>query len=293
MNLNPAPLLLLFFLSLSVWLRGQETNLADDRRFADHLVSDGLHHDAVFHLQRMQRSYLLTRPAMDSLNFQLAGSFERIRRADSAAAVYARVSPGSALYPRAFYSRAALLLQHDAPALARAADDFLAVDSSSAGMKSYTRAAAFLLGNDTAGFRRLMESDRSPLLLYRESNGELKRLQEQDRRLRGIKKKSPFVAGALSAVVPGLGKVYAGKPRHGLAAFLPTAILGVQAYEAYRKGGWKDARFIGYASLFSVFYFGNIYGSALTVRVQRRETIHDVHYVVQADLAFALQRARR
>lgn len=85
------------------------------------------------------------------------------------------------------------------------------------------------------------------------------------------KRKSPLLAGVYSAILPGAGKVYAGKKKQGIAAFLPVFSLGLVALEAYNKGGVKSARFITFGSLFSVFYIGNIWGSALSVKVKEKE----------------------
>ncbi len=85
------------------------------------------------------------------------------------------------------------------------------------------------------------------------------------------KRRSPFLAGLYSAALPGAGKFYAGKKSQGIAAFLPILSLGAITYEAYRKGGVKSARFIGFGSLFTVFYVGNIWGSVLSVKIKQNE----------------------
>ncbi|TND08614.1 MAG: hypothetical protein FD123_2118 [Bacteroidetes bacterium] len=292
--MTPFRLLVFLFLFSAGKIFAQDSAYSADRAFADHLLKNQLHRDAALQLGNMNDRYTLSPAQHDSLEFQLGESLERTGRKDAAARAFHAVSPGSVFFTRAVCSNALVQLQQENYAeLESVFNNVSAGDSALAGIRSYGLLAAALLQDDTAQFRKLVQDNSSAGILYREENGEFKRLMEQEQRLRSIKKKSPFVAGALSAIVPGLGKVYAGKPRHGLAAFTPVAVLGVQAFEAYRKGGIKDARFIGYASLFSVFYLGNIYGSALTVRVQRRETINDVHYVVQADLSFALQRLRR
>lgn len=100
---------------------------------------------------------------------------------------------------------------------------------------------------------------------------EQRRFDRYDSTLRAEKRRSPFVAGLYSAVLPGLGKVYAGKPKQGIAAFLPILSLGLLTYEGLRKDGPRSARFIGFGSLFTLFYVGNIWGSVLSVKVRRNE----------------------
>lgn len=85
------------------------------------------------------------------------------------------------------------------------------------------------------------------------------------------KRKSPLLAGLYSAVIPGAGKIYAGKKGQGIGAFFPVALLAGLTIEAYNVGGAKSARFITYSALFSLFYAGNIWGSVVAVKVKQRE----------------------
>lgn len=85
------------------------------------------------------------------------------------------------------------------------------------------------------------------------------------------KRKSPLLAGIYSAIIPGAGKIYAGKKKQGIGAFFPVAMFAGLTYEAYSKGGVKSARFITYGTLFSLFYAGNIWGSVVAVKIKQRE----------------------
>ena len=84
--------------------------------------------------------------------------------------------------------------------------------------------------------------------------------------LKGVKKSS-FLAGAMSAVIPGSGKIYAGDLRSGVSTFLIVGALGGMAAESWIKLGGRDWRTIALSSVFGLFYIGNIYGSALSVSV--------------------------
>jgi len=85
------------------------------------------------------------------------------------------------------------------------------------------------------------------------------------------KKKSPFLAGLYSAIVPGLGKVYAGKPYDGLSSFLQTGVMGAIALENAMKAGVYTARFVVFGGLFGLFYVGNIWGSIVAVKVHEQQ----------------------
>ena len=84
------------------------------------------------------------------------------------------------------------------------------------------------------------------------------------------KDKSPWLAGAVSAVIPGSGKIYAGDLRSGVSTFLIVGALGIMAAESWSKLGIDDWRTITLTSLFGLFYTANIYGSVLSVSVTKQ-----------------------
>ncbi|MDQ3395533.1 MAG: hypothetical protein M3512_15690 [Bacteroidota bacterium] len=94
-------------------------------------------------------------------------------------------------------------------------------------------------------------------------------------------RKSSILAGAYSALVPGLGKVYIGKKGQGINMFLANAIFGLQAYESYRKSGLNSPRFIIFGSIFSFYYLSNITGSIWGTKKLKRDSkkqfIHDIN----------------
>ncbi len=94
--------------------------------------------------------------------------------------------------------------------------------------------------------------------------------------IRDHKTKSPFVAGLLSAVIPGTGRYYQGKIGQGTLGLASNAIFALQALEAYRKDGVKSPRFIIFSGAFAVFYISNIWGSAVSVRINEMRYNEDV-----------------
>lgn len=89
--------------------------------------------------------------------------------------------------------------------------------------------------------------------------------------LRNKKAKSEFLAGTLSAIIPGLGKVYAGKGFDGLSTFFTHIPLALILNESLHGSGVNSARFITFASITSLFYFGNIITSYYYVNINRKE----------------------
>jgi hypothetical protein len=185
----------------------------------------------------------------DSVNFILGWIYEDLSQNDSAIACYKRISPGSPCYINA---------------LCRTA---------------YLKA----LNNN---------SSLDALALFNESYPELNlknKLDDYEKSFSQIKRRSPWIAGSLSAIVPGLGKVYAGKPKQGLLSLIPLAALALQAYEGYGDKGLKSGRFWIYGSIFTIFYIGNIYGSALSVKIVKQEKYDEVENAILVDLRLSLQ----
>ncbi len=75
--------------------------------------------------------------------------------------------------------------------------------------------------------------------------------------------KSPILAGALSAIVPGLGSGYAKRSQEGIYTFMIVAIFGLAAIEADKsdKRAFNNAAPLLFGMTF-VFYGGGIYTAA-------------------------------
>ncbi len=85
------------------------------------------------------------------------------------------------------------------------------------------------------------------------------------------KNKKPGIAAIMSAIIPGTGKMYAGKIYEGVASFGITAVMAGATLDQYLKGGVNNTQFYIFGSIFSVFYIGNIYGSYFSVKIVKQE----------------------
>lgn len=80
-------------------------------------------------------------------------------------------------------------------------------------------------------------------------------------KIKQIKWKSPFLAGFLSAVLPGAGKFYTSYYKDGLFSFIIVATTGGLAYYALKNKGFNSGLFWFNASFSFSFYVASIYGS--------------------------------
>lgn len=95
-----------------------------------------------------------------------------------------------------------------------------------------------------------------------------------------LPRKSPALAGTLSAIIPGAGQLYVGRKRDAFVSFLLNGAFIAGAAEAFRKG--EDA--IGGILLFfeAGWYTGNIYSAA--------GGAHKYNDKTRNDFAFAMER---
>ena len=89
--------------------------------------------------------------------------------------------------------------------------------------------------------------------------------------------KSPIKAALLSALVPGLGKVYIGKTRIGVNAFFMNGVFAFQTYESIHKLGVKHPLSIINILLSSFFYASNVYGSYRDANYFKKEKLQQLN----------------
>lgn len=243
--------LLLFFGKLSA----QST---DDMRFASYLLKMNLDSEFVHLMKETKFTTTDSNSKADSIHWLKAQYFDKNEQIDSAYFHFKTIPDNSPLFEKSKY-----WATYEFMRLNTAAKIDLNQSDTISQMGKTFQLGALLFNRNIPQFEQKRTMGNSlELNTFKDTYNELKL----------HKKKSGFVAGTLSAIIPGLGKVYAGKKYEGISNFLPVTVMAAQFYEAARKSHTKaDARFIISATLFSVFYIGNIWGSALSVSVARQE----------------------
>jgi TM2 domain-containing membrane protein YozV len=85
------------------------------------------------------------------------------------------------------------------------------------------------------------------------------------------RRKSPAFAAALSAVVPGTGKMYAGEAGDGLQSLILVGALAALSAVSFHADGVDSWRGWLYVSFGGLMHAGNIYGSAVSARRYNRK----------------------
>ena len=243
-----------------------------DLPFARYLLDQGLLGDAE---TLVCGSYLPS----DTLSFLRAEVLFARRKLPQAAELFALIPPSSPFAAEARHyavATEAYLGHYDAAA--GVIDSFASLGmtgSASPGMTDFPQLTALqgagvaLLRGDNAAWQRW-----SSAFSYDDySCAEGQRVLDDIASRRFGRRKHAGVAALFSAVIPGSGKLYAGRIGEGIAAFLTVGSLGAITAEQGLRHGWKDWRTLIAGSLCAWFYIGNIYGSYLSVSIENNETL--------------------
>lgn len=96
-----------------------------------------------------------------------------------------------------------------------------------------------------------------------------------------VKYKSPGVAFALSAVVPGAGRAYAGYWKDAIFSFVFVSLSAWQAYRGFEKKGVESAYGWIYAGVGTAFYIGDLFGSVKAVNKRNYLLNDELHNQVR------------
>lgn len=127
------------------------------------------------------------------------------------------------------------------------------------------------------------EMQKSELLAVRE-----KALTYSEYAVQGAKlpTRSPFLAGFLSAIVPGTGRLYTGRVGDGITSLLLVGLTGWQTYDGFRRDGISSTKGWTLGTVGTIFYVGNIYGSVISARIYNREITEDFLSGLTIELAY-------
>lgn len=213
----------------------------------------------------------------DTLDYLRARALFDVRKLEQAAEHFAAV-PASSPYGAAaqYYglvSRAYL------------GDYAMAVPADGTELAAYEGAGLALLRGDATAYRGY--AARFGYADYALAEGE--RVMDQVARRFERPAKKAWLAALASAVIPGSGKIYAGRTGEGISAFLTVGTLGAITAEQGIRHGWRDWRTLVAGSLCAVFYLGNIYGSYLSLEIEQNEILASDHTVVLLRLHLPLR----
>ena len=98
--------------------------------------------------------------------------------------------------------------------------------------------------------------------------------------------RSPFLAGMLSTIIPGAGRLYTGRLSDALNALMIVSITGWQAYDGFRRDGISSVKGWTLGTISGIFYVGNIYGSVIAARVYNRRIADEFLATLSIELPY-------
>lgn len=261
-------LLIITYSFLSVFAYAQNWSETSELDFAVHLIKQGKHADADYVLQHINTNRA-TKRFIDSLAFYKGWNNYLIKELDSSAYYLKQVNHESTFYEKAnFFAAYNLAHLHKLQESANVLHLIHCNDTLQKNLIKYELAGVFLLNRDLPNFKKHISEVNTDLYFLSDSPEEMNQLAF---RIANHPDKSPFLAGVMSAIVPGSGKIYAGRFGEGLSTFFAVTALGAVTYENYKKSGLKNIYTIGFGSVFTAFYIGNIWGSTLSVKIVNDE----------------------
>jgi len=258
--LKKALLIWLLFLC-SIELFAQETNLFDSvntRKYARYLITAHQYKQAA---EEFERLYFLSN---ENANY-LPSLLYSLRKSNQEIAVVQRFQNTSLLNDQAFKEYLFCILKQEKP------NSVIDLLNQRTNLDSNTR-------------NTLLATTYIEQYKWKEANRMYSKIKCADKEkittlinaAEMAKKKNPALAATLSAVVPGLGKLYTGNKKDALMSFIFVGVNAFQSYRYFNKKGIKSVGAWVFGSLATGFYLGNIYGS-YKAALHKNKKINDAY----------------
>lgn len=289
--INKSIFFFLITILFSISLKAQNISFPakENISFSHYLMLQKEYSDAAYILQSITQNNL-SQNLKDSINYLTAYSLMLSNQRDSSNIYYFKINKNASFFEKSRFLLSYNLIKKKKFNNAYDILNNLEIQKINLDLKHYNLAGIALLNRnldlynlETSKYKR----NNPTLAQYSDS------LHLRSLKIKKFKHRSLFLAGFMSATIPGLGKVYAGKYREGISAFFTVGALAAVTLENYFKSGIKDAKTIIFGSLFTVFYIGNIYGSVVSLKVKREEFNHEINHQIMLDIRIPLERILR
>lgn len=189
----------------------------------------------------------------DTILYKIGKSYSIIGNTDKALTYFSFIQTNSPLLNNAILEKARIYyLTDDSISLNKVVNDF---NSSSIELKKIK--IAFRLKTN--------QLDSIPNDLFKINDKDIRTLKSFYEKRINPAYKSETVAGILSAIIPGSGKIYTEKYGDGITAFILTGLFSFLAYDNFKHS--HQIRAYIFSGLAAGFYFGNIYGSVASAQI--------------------------
>jgi TM2 domain-containing membrane protein YozV len=251
-------------ISLSIYAGAQNIGEA---RFMEHLINRGDYREVIF-ISDMA-NFKPRGKALDSVNYFVGFAHYSLKELGKSTASFLKVGSSSCFYHKSHFFAAynqIHLFRFD-----KAERILQSIETESPLLHSLRylqlSGASLLNGENKIAEKYLANVDTAFSAMYDPLQSIKLLMLEHEKH----KRKSPLLAGILSSLIPGAGKVYSGKTGQGIAGFISTVGFGLMAWENYRKLGPKNIKTIAFGAAFAGNYVANIHGSVKTAKLFENE----------------------
>lgn len=275
---------LIIFCILTASVSFAQTPSDCDLKFVDHLVRSGNFKEAL-HLLDSTDCHLFQ--SNDSANYFRGWSLYSLQRLQLSSEYLLKISESSGFYTKSRFF-AAYNFTHMGN-FDKALNTLSSVSGSFPmyqSLNSFEKSGIYLLMGDTARYKESHNQGNRNLYELSKSYDNVKKIAND---LLYHKKKSPFLAGIMSGVIPGSGKFYSGRKGEAISAFIATTGLGFVTFENHRKNGWNNFATIAFGTAFALSYVTNIYGAVLSARIVEIEYQNNVKNSILFNLHIPLR----
>lgn len=275
----------LFIFGLISILQLAHAQHKSDLAFIEHLINKGNFAEAIFLIKN--DSIRLGKVDQDSLNYLHGWATYSIKNLDESTNSFLKVRPESPFYQKSrffagynevfssHYQEATTIFQY---------------------LNAGHEPVSSLVNFELAGIDMLQDKWIEAKNHLQQVNPDHAALNQQVENLNKLsgqhemhRKKSPLLAGIMSGIIPGSGKIYAGKTGAGIASLIGTTGFGLITWENYHKLGITHATTIFFGGIFLANYISNIYGSVISVTVSENEYQDATHNQILFQLHIPLR----
>lgn len=253
--------------------------------FIHHLINKGYYEEAIYLMDRNTIKY--GKYQQDSLNYFHGWAHYSLKNLDESTISFLKVGNDSPFYQKSYFFAGynQIYLEnydtaHDILTQIRIQNEpnLSLLNFELSGME-------FLQGNRYEAREKLNTVNPDNAILRQQVLAMEEIFDEHDMH----RPKSAVLAGIMSGIIPGSGKIYAGKTGSGIASMIGTIGFGLITWENYNKLGIANAKTIIFGSIFVFNYISNIYGSVISVKISENEYKNKVHNQILFQLHIPLR----
>ena len=236
--------------------------------FLNHLMNTEHYREVVYLIDKADFNNL-DKNLIDSLNYMKGWSLYSQKKLSRSANVLQKVSMSSPFYLKShFFSAYNFLYQGNNKAAFNILDTLYIDNTKLNSLRHFEKAGINLMNRNYKKFNKeFAKVDTTYYPLAEESV----KINQYATDLKNHQKKSPVLAGFMSSIIPGSGRIYAGETGEGISSLLTVGGLGFVTWENYNKKGPRHFKTLFFGTIFTAFYIGNIYGTVFSVKIAEDE----------------------